>query len=117
MMGPAPFPAALAKLKEPPPTGSWRVEAITKDGKRWVNGVRLETKEEVRAYVVHHVPYDLEEAGYVTGTPGPQAVLARPRSPGKGPNACGGFSEAPGGLAVRAREEIERSWPASSHDT
>ena len=75
MMEPAPFPGAVAKLKEPPPTGSWRVEAITKDGKRWVNGVRLETKEEVRAYVVHHVPYDLEEAGYVTGTPGPQAVL------------------------------------------
>jgi hypothetical protein len=40
-----------------------------------VNGVRLETKEEVEAYVVHHAPYDLEEAGYVTGTPGPQAVL------------------------------------------
>ncbi len=49
-MGPAAFPAALAKLKEPPPTGSWRVQVITKDGKRWVNG-SLETKEE--AYDVY----------------------------------------------------------------
>jgi hypothetical protein len=31
--------AALAKLKEPPPTGSWRVEAVSNDGRRWRSGM------------------------------------------------------------------------------
>ena len=58
--------AALAQLKEPPPTSSWRVEPTTKDGKRWSNGVRLASKEEAVAYRDHHACYELEEAGYVT---------------------------------------------------
>jgi len=51
---------------EPKSDGSWRVEAITKDSKRWVNGVRLASREEAEVYVKAHVPYDLEKAGYVT---------------------------------------------------
>jgi hypothetical protein len=48
------------------PDHSWRVEASTQDGKRWQNGVRLETKKEAEAYIEAHVRYDLEKHGYVT---------------------------------------------------
>jgi hypothetical protein len=60
--------AALKRYREgkPKPDGSWCIEAITKDGKRWINGVRLASREEAEVYVKAHVPYDLEKAGYVT---------------------------------------------------
>ena len=66
--GPLSKTAAIAKLREsePTPTSSWLVEPITKDGKRWTNGVRLETKEEAEAYRDHHARHELQEAGYVT---------------------------------------------------
>ena len=64
--GPLSKTAAIAKLRESATTGSWRVEPITKDGKRWTNGVRLATKEEAEAYRDHHASYELEESGYVT---------------------------------------------------
>ena len=45
---------------------SWLVEASTKDGHRWRNGVRLATKEEAEVYIEAHAAFDLEKAGYVT---------------------------------------------------
>jgi hypothetical protein len=65
--GPLRKTAAIAELRKPKPTSSWRVEPTTKDGKRWINGVRLKTKEEAEAYRDYHARYELEEAGYVTG--------------------------------------------------
>lgn len=58
--------AALAKLREPTPDGSWRVEATTSDGRRWVNGVRLRSREEAVVYAEEHVPFDLRRQGYVS---------------------------------------------------
>jgi len=60
--------AALKRYRESEPKfdGSWRVEAIAKDGKRWINGVRLASREEAEVYVKAHVPYDFKKAGYVT---------------------------------------------------
>ena len=64
--------AALARAKAemageiPTPDHSWLVEASTKDGCRWRNGVRLKTKEEAEVYVVAHAAFELEKAGYVT---------------------------------------------------
>jgi hypothetical protein len=77
-MGPAPFLAALAELKEPPPTGSRRVEATTKDRKRWVIGVRLETKEEGLRAASRAVRSG--EAGYL-----PPAIMIRVTLAGKSP--------------------------------
>jgi hypothetical protein len=51
------------KLK---PDHSWRVEATTKDGRRWTNGVRLASHEEAEVYVQAHAAFELAEAGYVT---------------------------------------------------
>jgi hypothetical protein len=63
--------AAIESLRDRPPgempvQSSWRVEAITKDGRRWTNGVRLCSKEEAETYRDHHVRFDLDKAGYVT---------------------------------------------------
>ena len=44
--GPLSKTAAIAELRKPAPTTSWRVEPITNDGKRWANGVRLATRQE-----------------------------------------------------------------------
>jgi hypothetical protein len=58
---------ALKRYRNPPkPNSSWRVEAITKDGHRWTNGVRLQSHEEAEVYVAAHAAYQLAEAGYVT---------------------------------------------------
>ena len=57
---------ALARLKEPPQDHSWLVEATTKDGQRWRNGVRLRTKEEAELYIESHVQPQLEKAGFVS---------------------------------------------------
>jgi hypothetical protein len=58
---------ALEQLKQPPPGHSCRVEAITKDGKRWSNGVRLSTREEAEVYVHWYARHELEDrGGYVT---------------------------------------------------
>jgi len=65
--GPLSKTAAIAELRKPAPTSSWRVEPITKDGKRWTNGLRLAPKEEAEAYRDDHASYELKEAGYVTG--------------------------------------------------
>jgi len=48
----------LRRYRQPPPNPehSWRVEAITKDGKRWRNGVCLGSREEAEAYAKVHVP-------------------------------------------------------------
>jgi hypothetical protein len=57
--GPLSKTAAIAALrkrmasKDPSQVTSWRVEPVTKDGKRWTNGVRLATKEEAEAYRDH----------------------------------------------------------------
>jgi hypothetical protein len=69
--GPLGKTAALRRYREgESKSGSWRVEAITKDGKRWTNGVRLASREEAEVYAKFHVPYnlekDLKKAGYVT---------------------------------------------------
>jgi hypothetical protein len=64
--GPLSKTAALKYYREPKPDHSWRVEAITKDGRRWINGVRLGTREEVEAYIESHVRFELDNAGYVT---------------------------------------------------
>ena len=45
---------------------SWLVEAATKDGQHWRNGVRLATAEEAEVYIMAHAAFDLEKAGYVT---------------------------------------------------
>jgi len=60
--------AALKAWNEipPPQDYSWRVEAITEDGKRWQNGVRLRTKEEAEVYIQSHVRFNLKKSGYVT---------------------------------------------------
>jgi hypothetical protein len=43
---------ALRRYKNPPrPDGSWRVEAVTEDGRCWTNGVRLGSREEAEVYV------------------------------------------------------------------
>jgi hypothetical protein len=57
---------ALESYRKPKQTFSWRVEATTKDGKRWCNGVRLATREEAKVYIQAHVSFDLEKQGYVT---------------------------------------------------
>jgi hypothetical protein len=112
--------AALAELTAPTPkpTGSWRVEAISKNGKRWVNGVRLGTKAEAEAYVVHHVPHDLKDAGatgYVTskvlhGGEPPNCSISRRRKGGRtylnfedGQCALLGWHAAPAKQAARQR--------------
>jgi hypothetical protein len=64
--GPLSKKASLEAYRKPAPTHSWRVEAITGDGKRWSSGVRLRTKEEAEAYRDYHARFDLEKAGYVT---------------------------------------------------
>jgi hypothetical protein len=66
--GPLSKRAALEQVRNPPPRQlhSWRVEATTKDGRRWGNGVRLGTKEEAKVYVESYVPFDLEKAGYAS---------------------------------------------------
>jgi hypothetical protein len=67
--GPLSKTAAIARLREPPPTPdhSWRVEGVTADGRRWVNGVRLGSREEAEAYIEGHVRFDLEKQGYANG--------------------------------------------------
>ena len=57
---------ALEKSTATPQDHSWRVEATTNDGRRWLNGVRLGTKEEAEVYISSHVQFDLEQEGYVT---------------------------------------------------
>jgi hypothetical protein len=57
---------ALERYRAAPQGHCWRVEAITRDGKRWSNGVRLDTKEEAEVYAEAHARYDLENDGYVT---------------------------------------------------
>jgi hypothetical protein len=52
---------------KPKPDHSWRVEAITKDGRRWTNGVRLASYAEAEVYVQAYAAFELAEAGYVTG--------------------------------------------------
>ena len=64
--GPLSPKAAFAALSAPKHNHSWRIEASTQDGKRWQNGVRLETKEQAEVYIEAHVRYDLEKQGYVT---------------------------------------------------
>jgi hypothetical protein len=66
--GPLSKRKAMEYVRNPPPpqNHSWLVEATTKDGKRWRNGVRLATKEEAQAYIESHVRFDLEKAGYLT---------------------------------------------------
>lgn len=61
--GPLTKRQALEAVRNPsPPQGySWLVEATTKDGKRWRNGVRLETKEEAEVYVEQFGRSDLEK--------------------------------------------------------
>jgi hypothetical protein len=63
--GPLSKTAALASLRATP-DHSWRVEATTGDGRRWINGVRLESREEAQVYIDEHVRYDLEDDGYAT---------------------------------------------------
>jgi hypothetical protein len=67
--GPLSKTEALKRYRnpKPKPDGSWRVEAITKDGRRWTNGVRLNSREEAEVYAEAHVAYQLAKAGYVTG--------------------------------------------------
>ena len=57
---------AVRKPSSPPQRHSWLVEATTKDGRRWRNGVRLGTKGEAEVYVESYVPFDLEKAGYAS---------------------------------------------------
>jgi hypothetical protein len=66
--GPLSKTAALARLREPPlmRDHSWRVEGSTADGRRWINGVRLGSREEAEAYVEFHVRFDLEKQGYAS---------------------------------------------------
>ena len=70
--GPLGKKAALARAKEmamgrePKPQGSWRVEAMTKDGKRWTNGVSFRTREEAEAYAQAHTREQLDKVGYDT---------------------------------------------------
>jgi hypothetical protein len=67
--GPLTRRQALERVRNPsPPQGySWLVVATTSDGKRWHNGVRLETKEEAEVFVEAYAKFDLEKAGYLTG--------------------------------------------------
>ena len=67
--GPLTKREALERVRNPPPPPdhAWLVEATTKDGKRWRNGVRLRTKEEAKVYVEAFARFHLEKAGYVTG--------------------------------------------------
>ncbi len=64
--GPLSKTAALAALRKPPQGYSWRVEATTADGQRWINGVRLKTSEESEVYIEAFARFELEEHGYVT---------------------------------------------------
>jgi hypothetical protein len=57
------------RAKKAPQNHSWRVEAATKDGRQWSNGVRLDTREEAEAYIEWHTRFQLEKAGYVTAEP------------------------------------------------
>jgi hypothetical protein len=54
--------AALAWIRENP---AYRVEAVTVDGRRFGNGVRLGTVEEAQLYAEHFARPQVE--GYVTG--------------------------------------------------
>jgi hypothetical protein len=67
--GPLGKRAALEYVRNPPPPQkhSWLVEAVTKNGKRWRNGVRLRTKEEAEVYVEAFARFNLEKAGYIAG--------------------------------------------------
>ena len=67
--GPLSKTAAIKRHRnpEPEPDHSWRVEAITKDGRRWSSGVRLATREEAEVYVQFYAAPELAEVGYVTG--------------------------------------------------
>jgi hypothetical protein len=66
--GPLSKTEALKRYRnpEPEPDHSWRVEAITKDGRRWTNGVRLASHEEAEVYAKVHAGEELAKAGYVT---------------------------------------------------
>jgi hypothetical protein len=64
--GPLGVKAAIKARREPKPQGSWRVEPLTRDGRRWTNGVRLATKAEAETYVEGYIRYDMAAAGYVT---------------------------------------------------
>jgi hypothetical protein len=63
--GPLGKPEALKRFTAKQ-TYSFRVEATTKDGQRWHNGVRLKTREEAETYMEEFARRDLEEHGYVT---------------------------------------------------
>jgi hypothetical protein len=52
----------LASLAAQRAAGTWRVEAISTDGRRWANGVRLATKKEADIYALGQC----QEFGYVT---------------------------------------------------
>ncbi len=49
--------AQLAWLRDNP---AYRVEAVSADGRRWGNGVRLGTQDEARLYVEHIVRHQVE---------------------------------------------------------
>lgn len=66
--GPLGKTAALKAYREKstPQDYSYRVEAVTKDGRRWTSGVRLATREEAEAYITGHARFELEAEGYST---------------------------------------------------
>jgi hypothetical protein len=66
--GPLSKTEALKRYRNPAPAPdhSWRVEAVTNDGRRWSNGVRLASREEAETYIESHTRFELEQDGYVT---------------------------------------------------
>jgi ParB-like chromosome segregation protein Spo0J len=56
--------SAQAEAQPPAPNHSYRVEAVTTDGQRWGNGVRLPTAEMAQIYADRHARDNLE--GYET---------------------------------------------------